>query len=319
MELVMFSDGTHIMDEMETRPEIIGVSGILTSIVLGLGAIACFVVITSILWSDRTCSKGFNLYLIFHLIPDACFNLFRCIALVMRELSGKSRFLCAMNPIITTFFVIANSWMSALIVYETYQLLQYSHQARRYHPSSRRVVLLRVAIVYVLTIMVGLFTVIDKRPFYHGLIDSRTCVIIPQGEKNRTMNLAFFFLVVIIPFLYTLCTTILAYKNKLLTTQFSSTRFLLLYFLWIAQMACGLPSMALVVMNSNSHTLVFSFIVSLQSIFVSSIAVSKDDIHEAVVETFCCCCNRIPLFHISDQASNFPSPLSPSSPDQLTS
>ena len=292
MNLVVYYNGTHIKDGMESIPITINPLDILLLIMLGLGTIICLIVITSILWSKKARVEGFNLYLIFYLIPDTCFNLQQFIIKLISVISGiwpfPSTTICTLSPIVAAIYVIINLWMNVLIAYNTFKLLQYSHQGKRYHPSSRQVVFRRVGIVYTLATIIGVLYATNMRGFYDVRIDSRTCVTRLNGRLSYIVYYTVAFLCLITPCLYLLYVAFSVHKNKFLPTISSKTRFLALYFFRIAFIACGLTITSLILVGLNIYHEVFPFVMTTQSIFVSLIAVTKNDIHEAIIDSFCC-------------------------------
>lgn len=291
MPAVVFYNGTHVQDGPDNfAPAEINFLEISASVLAALSAILCFVVISSILWSTKTRVEGFNLYLVFHLVPDVCYNLLHIAHRVIKMRYGVYQFpfQCIIINIFGTTYTSINFWMNVLIAHEIYQILDNSHQARRFKPSSSGVVLRRVSIVYVLTIILAILGTVNTKPLYDVRLDSRSCVAKPYDTKSTVISYTILSLITVIPCMYLIYITYIVHKKKLLPPS-GKHRFIALYFFRIAFVAVFITVTCLVTI-AFGRVYIYAILLTIEGIIVSSMSLTKNDVHAAVLDTFCCCC-----------------------------
>jgi len=289
MPIVIFSNETHIIDGTVMNPIDINFIEIGAAVTSALSAILSFVIVVSILWSEKTRVEGFNLYLILNLVPDSTINTFLFIMRVINFVDGErsAPYQCILGSIFTITWTVTNLWINVLIVYEIHQMLQHSHQARRFKPSSCPVVLRRVSIVYVLSIIIAMLGTINTRPFLDVRLDAIHCTPKLFGTDSTIIGYTISALAAVVPCVYIIYTTLTVYRKKLLPPS-GTSRFLAMYFLRIAFVATFLTIIIFITQLFDTVN-IYMVLIAAQSIFVSVMTLSKHDINAAIIDTLWCC------------------------------
>jgi len=124
-------------------------------------AVACLVLILSILRYRKVRKNPFNLYILFVTLPDfwsSALCLLTC-AMSAANHGYYSEAMCGFQSFYLVFGFTANCWMNAVIVYEVHRLLRMSHKRARYQPPSRQTVLKQTTAVYLYSLFWGLIGV----------------------------------------------------------------------------------------------------------------------------------------------------------------
>jgi len=289
MPLIVYYNGTHYQDGPDTSP--IDHRNFFISIVIlaAVSAISCAVVIGSVLWSKKASASGFNLYLIFLLIPDLLFNIRQCIVNILILKAGvfPLKYHCMIGAFTTVSYVMINLWMNVLIAHEVYQMLQHSHQAKRYKPSSPRIVFCRVSIVYIISIIFSMLTLFNT-PLIDGRLDSKNCIptFFGSGFESFIARYAINVLAHFLPCIYLIYIAVIVRKNNLLPPG-GKSRFLALFFFRVAIITVCFTATGLMVILVDS-LYIFLVITIIQGILVSLTSLQKEDIYAAVKDTFFC-------------------------------
>jgi len=288
MPLVVFFNGTHVTDGVNPSP--IDRSYTHATFVLAIiSSIVCFTVICSVLWSKKTRVEGFNIYLVFLLVPDVFFNIWCAVISKINLNAGvfpSVSILCVISSITLASYVTANLWMNALVASEVYRMLQHSHQARRFEPSTPCKVMRRVLIVYAASILLSMFLTFNTKPLLDTRLDSNRCNIGFYDSHSLIVGYLLVVTAVVPPSIYLIYVTCVVYKNKLLPPA-GTSRFLALFFLRISLAALFLTIMALATVALRSVKLLLPFLV-VQGIIVSLLSLGKHDVRAAMMDTLCC-------------------------------
>mmetsp|Transcript_27214 Transcript_27214/g.44996 ORF Transcript_27214/g.44996 Transcript_27214/m.44996 type:complete len:445 (-) Transcript_27214:1691-3025(-) len=150
---------------------------ILLATINAVVAVACSILLVSLLRSKTVRSNPFNGYLVLIIIPDlvASFFCFLTCAMSAPGSSYYSERMCGFQSFYLTFGFTANCWMNAVIVYQLHKMLRQSNMRRRYYPPTHYRVLYEAAAVYLYSTVLGLLGVWNihwlphKSKNYHGL------------------------------------------------------------------------------------------------------------------------------------------------------
>ncbi|CAB9526160.1 expressed unknown protein [Seminavis robusta] len=114
-------------------------------------AVACLILILSLLRYRKVRRNPFNLYILFTAIPDFMTSFLCFFTCSLSAAKGRyySEWMCSFQAFYLTFGFTANCWMNAVIAYEVYRLLRLSSRRERYLPPTRTQVYRQVAVVYI--------------------------------------------------------------------------------------------------------------------------------------------------------------------------
>ncbi|CAB9526159.1 expressed unknown protein [Seminavis robusta] len=114
-------------------------------------AVACLILILSLLRYRKVRRNPFNLYILFIAIPDFMTSFLCFLTCTFSAAKGHyySEWMCSFQTFYLAFGFTANCWMNAVIVYEVYRLLRLSSRRERYLPPTRTQVYRQVAVVYI--------------------------------------------------------------------------------------------------------------------------------------------------------------------------
>lgn len=289
MSFIVFYNGNHTQDGPNTRQLNSDYDFIIIVLILSfICATFCFIVVCSVLCSGKTRVDGFNLYLVFLLVPDVCQSIMQ---IIVRSVSLKNNIYYVKNQCIIGCFIMnayigSNLWMNVLVAHEIFIMLKHTNQGKRFKPSSPKVVLCRVSIVYSLSIVMAILLTFNTKPLLDTRIDSEHCN--PRFYGVRTIVCGYFLvgLAYCSPPMYLIYITFVVYKKNLLPPT-GKSRFLALYFLRITIVAIIFTIIAILTsLDDIAEGLII--LVALQGIFVSLMSVAKNDIYDAVMGAFCC-------------------------------
>jgi len=287
MVFVQFNNGTHIQDEPDPSPNH-PIELYIYSVISFLSFFSCSGVVGSVIFSKKTRVEGFNLYLVFLLVPDIFLNVWVVIEIINSFIINEypTRHQCIIGNMSIFTYLASNTWMNVLVGYEVFQMLQHSHQARRFKPSSPGVVIRRTLIVYLLSIIAGLLLTFNSDPLLNTSMDSKTCFPKCENELCEIIQSLILFLTSLIPVVYLIYITCVVYRKKLLPPA-GKSRFLTQYFLRISFISVlSLISIIVSVVFSTNYSVYFC---SLLGIIVAVLSLGKRDVKAAVKDIFCCC------------------------------
>lgn len=295
---LVYYDGDRFYNREDVNPFLQTNNSVMAWLVVihGIGAIMCTTVIASILWSKKAVANGFNIYLIFNLIPDLCGDLYR---FTTRLLISRFRisalsfpYPCLLAMIISYSHVVTNLWINALTINEVYKLLQHSRQGKRFNPCPRRIIIRRVLLIYGASVLVATLFTLNTKPFLDIRIHPDTCTPTPYGKLTSATSYTISGLFTCIPCFYIIYAGLMVRRNGLLPPS-GKCRFIALYFSWIAFISCFLAIMVVVITITQTSAELL-MIISIQSIIVCLISITKKDIRDAVFDTcFCGCCFKV--------------------------
>lgn len=316
---LVYYNGTHFQDRGDVIPFPIYSNhlAIWSLVMHGLATSMCSIVIASILWSKKTQVQGFNLYLIFNLVPDLWCNLYKFITRLFKFGLGvpldSYPYPCLIGTITIVSYVLMNLWVNALAVYEVYQMLQYTHQCRRFNPTPSGVIIRRVFIIYGASVIAAILLTLNTKPFLDIRIHPDSCTPSSYGIQSCAIAYTLLVLFTVIPWSFIIYVVLKIRKNSLLPSS-GKCRFLALYFLCIAFVASTITT-TVIVTKATKKSVEFLIVLSAQSILVSLMSMKKKDIHDAVFDTcFSLCRSNEKRNEISETKSNHVKKNCPESP-----
>lgn len=286
MRLVQFFNGTHILDAVDSSPINRGID-ISKLIVSSISAVSCSVIIASLILSKRTRVEGFNLYLVFLLLPDMCFNVWQLITTIVTLNSGyyPSVSICISTSIMYLQYMSSNLWMNVLVTHEIFNLLGRRHADENEAPKSNRVVMRQVFLVYVISVTVAVMLTCNT-PLLDMRINSKSC----QPSAHSTVGKIFVYIWLactgVLPSIYLIYITYVVRTKRLLPNS-GKFRFLAQYFMRIAIISFIFTIIIPLVMSINIRFYLGIFML-LQGFIVSLMSLAKEDIRKAVKDTMRC-------------------------------
>ncbi|GAX26780.1 hypothetical protein FisN_9Lh045 [Fistulifera solaris] len=156
--------------------------------VMVASGVAIFVasVLMSMLCNKRIRKSGFNLYLVFLMIPDFLFSFLCSVNCGLNVSAGSyiSEAWCWFQTFYVTFSIGANSWLNSIVAYHIYDLLQKSSQRQRYIPPSRRKVILNSLAVYGWSAFLASWVFWDILPHQPGLQNGLACLPVMYSDES---------------------------------------------------------------------------------------------------------------------------------------
>ena len=256
------------------------------TILSGLSLIMCILVGASILSCPKLRSKGFNIFLVFLLLPDVILNLHSLIIYSI-ELS-EDKYLemisfkgCVYVMCIYGYYLFANMWTSVLICYEVHQLLVNSRNTRRYIPLQTKTAIKRASIPHFLGFLFVFFFFLIL-PVFGVHTDQNSCWDIRTRETDIVLFIFVCGLNMVIPFFYISYVTLDVYWRNLLPSM-GNNRFIASFFLRttiISAIITAITISATLVRTPHSWK---AFIVSinLQGLVVGGLSLMKADVRRA--------------------------------------
>ena len=257
------------------------------AILSGVSFILCSVLCSAILLSPKSRSKGFNIYLVFLLLPDIFLNLNTFIIYTI-ELS-EDKFLvmlsfeaCVYQASIYIYFLFCNMWTSALICHEVHQLLVKSYRAERFTPSKPLTVIKRTSVIHIFAVLCVLIIYVILPKFD---IDSRQDFCMEYVTRKTDIVIYFFVIgmTTCIPLLYLFYVTFDVYWRKLLPPA-GKSRFVATFFLrttFVCTMLTILVIFSLVIREENTWRILIIGI-SGQGAVVAGLSIMKPDVRKTV-------------------------------------
>ncbi len=264
---------------------------IAATIVAGSSFIVSALVCSAILWSPKTRTIGFNLYLVALILPDVIVNLtdliIRCIGLSEdKTMVMISYFGCVFNTSIHTYYILTNVWTSALICKEVHQLLVKSNNAKKFILSPRTVIK-RVLILNCFLIL-GVLAMYAIVPLFGIKIGKALCLYIWQEGT-------FLFLIILscftinLPIIYILYIAVDVYRKNLLPTT-DQSRFIATFFIRtsiLTTIFTVVVSLLIIIVGDETNHL-FDFTKSGQGLIIAGFSMMKPDIRRSVLHFVSC-------------------------------
>ena len=265
---------------------------IAATILAGLSFIFCALVCSAILWSPKTRTIDFNLYLVALILPDVIVNLtdfiIRCIGLSEdKTMVMISFFGCVFNSCINTYYILTNIWTSALICSEVHQLLVKSNNAKRFIQSEPRKVLKRASILNV-SLILFVLVIYVMMPQFGINIGKATCLHV-WHKRTFLFLIVFSCFTLKLPIIYICYITIDVYRNKLLPTT-DQSRFIATFFIRTAILTTifTLVVTLLIIIGGEETNNVFDFTKSGQGLIIAGFSMMKPDIRRSVLHFVSC-------------------------------
>ncbi len=264
-----------------------------SAVLSGLSLTLCAILCCAIILSPKSRSKGFNIYLVFLLLPDVLLNLYGFVTFII-ELSDDKYLVmisykaCVVHGCIFIYYTFANMWTSALICYEVHQLLVNSHNAVRFQASKPLTVIKRATIINISAVLcsVMMFIVLPEFGINSGL---SYCWALFTRETRIVLYFFVVGLSTAIPLLYLLYITFDVYWRKLLPPT-GKSRFVATFFLRTTTMCAILTIMIILalVMETDSAANVLIITVSGQGLVVGGLSILKPDVQKTVWRMLTC-------------------------------
>lgn len=290
MSLLVFYNGTHFQDEFDETT--VNINYLICVLVLSsLSAISCCAVVGSILCSKQARAQGFNLYLVFLLMPDICLCAWQIVTkiLVLQNGARRFQFECVVGRMVSVAYCTINFWINVLVANDIYQMLKKPIARRDYKPVSSKTLICRVFIVYVLSLIVTIIFTFNTKPFMDLRIDPKECNT--KGYDTQTILTGYCLTVFAfgLPPIYHTYVFCIVLKKKLLPPT-GVNRFLSIYFLRIMFFSVFFTILGILTMFVRDSAFFLIFLVS-QGMIVALMSFQKKDIRIAVRDAFFWCCN----------------------------
>jgi len=247
--------------------------------------------------STKARKQGYNLFLVFLLLPDSMYNGMWPIWNILRAVNDRK---APVPFVLTTFWILffyfcVNFWLNAVISFEIYTILNQAKRLRNARPTSQRNALIKGSLVYLMSALYATWIVVTV-PWspYNFVGDIRNGVVWPAskvaGRIQRTIA-------ILVPILCMACIACIVWKRKLLPTR-GRTRVIYFYFLKVFFIFFGfyVPTyiIAEVIARVKSETRFWLFCVNdvlavLQTLTTSYLVMSKNDVYKAIVDAYPCC------------------------------
>lgn len=292
MTLYKFGNRTQSFDHFEQTPNtaysttLIGIS-VTYFFLFVLSVLLNSAIILTILLSKRVGTKGFNIYLIFLLLPEVIVGTFALIHSVLTYDLGSypfSEVSCVTGVFVYCGYMFANIWTNALVATELYILITNSLQGRASVVSTSKIVI-KCLIVYAASMMMAILYIWNN-PLTELRLNPESCF--PESG-NKAGRLVFSIIIpgvtLILPDIYVLYITRQVYE-KLNMTSSGNLNFLVSYFFRITfvmalfSLVCMI-AIALSTVGMLDLTLLF---VSVHGLLLAIMTMRKKDIRLAFLE-----------------------------------
>jgi len=201
--------------------------------------ICALFVMSFMLLSDETRKSGFNVYMIFLILPDALINGTFAIDLFIAAFFNKgftTYIGCLARVEIAIFNSLVNMYLNAFVAYEVYSLAAGSSRGIRKNPPSLQKVYTQILFVYVLSALCATWNTLDVRWSPSGTHALEGCTWeygSPEGGFFlASVALAVGFATVLLPTAFVIYFSYQIWKQKLLPIS-GRTRDVALYFMRI--------------------------------------------------------------------------------------
>ena len=286
MSLFKFTNGTHYQDYIfEDGAEKIRWLSTIRLVLCLLNVILCGFVVSAIIIYKKTRARGFNLYLVFLLIPDIYLSLWISYMITSSFVSNKyppTSHTCIVMSISAHFYLCCNMWVTVLTAFEVFQMLKKSANAQRFQPSPVRKVVCRVSVVYIASLLNGFFQSINL-PFSDVYIDVHSCIGTRRHlQIPNLMNILSLLTIMIIPIASLLYVTIFVHTKGMVPPS-GQSRFLATYFLRICFISIvNMTSICFLnIKYRRTLFIIANSLMLLQGLIVSTLSLQKPDIWKA--------------------------------------
>jgi hypothetical protein len=152
-------------------------------------------VFTGLALSKTARKNPFNLYLLFLMFPDFIYSFMCWITCFMSSLKGEywSPAMCRWQSVYMVFGTAANAWLNVATTHEIHRLLRRSHRVARYHPPTRRHVVIQSVAIYFYSLFMALLILV-KGKWLPQDVDAQYGFVCLPMQYDRTA-LLFWYLV----------------------------------------------------------------------------------------------------------------------------
>ena len=266
-------------------------------------------------------SNGYNLYLVFLLIPDALNNIVMAAASFM-EASRNGQYtpaMCNVRVFAGQWYYFCLIWLNAVVAQSIFSFL--SKSARRQHlkPPTQRAVIIKCLVVFLFTALVGAWSAINTSWSLTHVIDMDTCNSQPGGTGDNPAFGELAYMIVILgvvmpPIVYTTIVAFRIWCKKLLPPE-GRRRSIALYFgrIMVAYYLFLLPAFAFILLyfampegSAGQFWIVWAYTLlgPLQTFVTLKFAMAKEDIGRAGSALFTSMTSFSRPLHLSERLSS---------------
>mmetsp|Transcript_53171 Transcript_53171/g.64053 ORF Transcript_53171/g.64053 Transcript_53171/m.64053 type:complete len:351 (-) Transcript_53171:35-1087(-) len=249
----------------------------------------------SILRCKRTNKIGFNIFIVFLIIPDALMNGVNFFCGIIQRNQSTSGISCTILLSSGYAYYYANLYLNAVVASKIYELMVRTRRGLRVDPPSFRSVCTQTALAYLWSGFICVWHFSGESWALADLDPSVACKLNFGSPKNgffsevasKVINYVLFLL----PFLYVTYIGYQIRRQKLIPTS-GRTRSISLYFMRILVVfyCCYLPVLAVVIVQTRVENRIvifwsvqiYSFLIQSQCMVTLYFVMKKDDIRDAI-------------------------------------
>lgn len=290
MMIFKFTNGTNFQDEGFSPIQRARWVDIIRLIISLMTFTLSTFVLFSIIMSKKSRVKGFNLYLLLHLLSEICLGALVIFITASTLKSGffpPSRPVCIFSSVVIHSYIFYNMWINVLISGEVFQMLRISSQRQRYDPTCSKKILIRALITFTASVVVGMYQSVNLS-FSNVYIEWNKCVGTRDYDITVMNRIILSIVTVFIPIAILLYTSFTVYKDQLLPAK-GKCRFITTFFLRIViftTTSSVLSAVAAIGKNENLF-LIGSFLFLIQGFVVSTLSLQKYDLRKAALDIIC--------------------------------